>query len=134
VSVDPRLHEYLANEELHPDGTVIVEEGSVGNWVYVILEGSARVTKQTSKGLLTLDVLREGDIFGEMEFLEGAPRARTTSLVASGDVWTGILDADRLLKDYEQVSPRLRDLFRSLMVKYKEAVSKLCAMVENGNR
>jgi len=134
MAIDPRLHEYLANEELYLDGTVIVDEGSVGNWVYVILEGSARVKKQTAKGLMTLDILKEGDIFGEIEFLEGVRRPRSASLVASSDVWVGILDVDRLLKDYEVVSPKLRVLIRSLMAKYKETISKLCAMVsaENG--
>ncbi len=134
MAVDPRLHEYLANEELYADGTVIVEEGSVGNWVYVILEGSARVGKKSPKGILTLDVLKEGDLFGEIDFLEGVRRPRIASLVASGDVWVGILDVERLLKDYEQVPPKLRVLIRSLMVKYKEATSRLCGMVETGKR
>jgi CRP/FNR family cyclic AMP-dependent transcriptional regulator len=133
MAVDPRLHEYLANEELYADGTVIVEEGSVGNWVYVILDGSAKVKKETSKGPLTLDILKEGDIFGEIEFLEGIPRPRSTSLVASGEVWVAVLDVDRLLMDYEQVPSKLRVLIRSLMAKYKETTSKLCAMVEAGS-
>ena len=97
MAIDPRLQEYVVNEQLYLDGTVIVEESSVGNWVFVILEGSARVKKKTDKGQITLDVLKEGDIFGEMEFLEGAKRPRTASLVASSDVWVGILDVDRLL-------------------------------------
>jgi len=129
MAVDPRLQAYVVNEQLYLDGTVIVEEGSVGNWVFVVLEGSARVKKKTDKGQITLDVLKEGDIFGEMEFLEGAKRPRTASLLASGDVWVGILDVDRLLKDYQLVSPKLRILIRSLMAKYKETTTKLCAKV-----
>jgi CRP/FNR family cyclic AMP-dependent transcriptional regulator len=133
MAMDPRLQEYLANEQPYPDGTVIVEEGSQGNWVFVILEGSARVKKKTAKGEITLDILKEGDIFGEMEFLEGAERPRTASLVASGDVWVGILDVSRLLKDYQMVSPKLRILIRSLMAKYKETTAKLCAKVSAPN-
>lgn len=129
MAVDPRLQEYVVNEQLYLDGTVIVEENSVGNWVFVILEGSARVKKNAGKGQITLDVLKEGDIFGEMEFLEGTKRPRTASLVASGDVWVGILDVDRLLKDYELIPPKLRILIRSLMAKYKETTARLCARV-----
>jgi CRP-like cAMP-binding protein len=131
MAIDPRLQEYVVNEQLYLDGTVIVEESSVGNWVFVILEGSARVKKKTDKGQITLDVLKEGDIFGEMEFLEGAKRPRTASLVASSDVWVGILDVDRLLKDYELVYPKLRILIRSLMAKYKETTTNLCTKVGN---
>ena len=103
----------------------------MGSWIFVILEGSARVKKKTDKGQITLDVLKEGDIFGEMEFLEGAKRPRTASLVASSDVWVGILDVDRLLKDYELVYPKLRILIRSLMAKYKETTTNLCTKVGN---
>ena len=131
MAIDPRLQEYVVNEQLYLDGTVIVEESSVGNWVFVILEGSARAKKKTDKGQITLDVLNEGDIFGEMEFLEGAKRPRTASLVASSDVWVGILDVDRLLKDYELVYPKLRILIRSLMAKYKETTTNLCTKVGN---
>ena len=131
MAIDPRLQEYVVNEQLYLDGTVIVEESSVGNWIFVILEGSARVKKKTDKGQITLDVLKEGDIFGEMEFLEGAKRPRTASLVASSDVWVGILDVDRLLKDYELVYPKLRILIRSLMAKYKETTTNLCTKVGN---
>jgi CRP-like cAMP-binding protein len=133
MAIDPRLHEFIASEESYPDGTVIVEEGSVGNWVYVILEGAAKVKKKTSKGYMTLDILKEGDIFGEIEFLEGVPRPRSTSLVASGEVWVALLDVDRLLMVYEQVPTKLRVLIRSLMAKYKETTSKVCAMVEATN-
>lgn len=133
MAIDPRLHEFIASEESYPDGTVIVEEGSVGNWVYVILEGAAKVKKKTSKGYMTLDILKEGDIFGEIEFLEGVPRPRSTSLVASGEVWVALLDVDRLLMVYEQVPTKLRVLIRSLMAKYKETTSKVCAMVEAAN-
>ena len=129
MAIDTRLQEYVVNEQLYLDGTVIVEEGSVGNWVLVILEGSARVKKKTDKGQITLDVLKEGGLFGEMEFLEGAKKPRTASLVASSDVWVGILDVDRLLKDYELISPKLRILIRSLMAKYKETTAKLCTLV-----
>jgi len=129
MAIDPRLQEFIVNEQLYLDGTVIVEEGSSGNWVFVVLEGSARIKKKTEKGQITLDVLGEGDIFGEMEFLEGAKRPRTTSLVASGDAWLGILDVDRLVKDYQMVSSKLRILIRSLMAKYKETTAKLCARV-----
>ncbi len=87
MPVHHTIHAYVASEEFYPNGSVIIEEGTVGDWVYVILEGSAKVRKKTSKGLVTVDTLKEGDVFGEMGFLEGGKRLRSASVVASGDVW-----------------------------------------------
>ena len=38
---------YIRDEETHPDGTVIFEEGGFSDWVYVIMEGEVKVSKNT---------------------------------------------------------------------------------------
>jgi CRP-like cAMP-binding protein len=128
VPVHPTLHAYVASEEFHSDESVILEEGSVGDWVYVILEGSAKVRKKTSKGLVTVDMLKEGDLFGEMGFLEGGKRLRSASVVASGDVWVGILDGEKLTRDFEMIPSNLRALIRSLVLKLREITTNVCSM------
>ena len=50
MPVHPTIHAYVASEEFYPDGSVVIEEGTVGDWVYVILEGSVKVRKKTPKG------------------------------------------------------------------------------------
>jgi CRP-like cAMP-binding protein len=103
------------------DTSVILEEGSVGDWVYVILEGSVKVRKKTPKGVVTVDTLKEGDVFGEMGFLEGGKRLRSASVVASGDVWVGILDGEKLTRDFELIPSNLRALIRSLALKLRKS-------------
>jgi len=103
MPVQPTVHAYVASEEFYPNDSVIIEEGTVGDWVYVILEGSAKVRKKTPKGLVTVDTLKEGDVFGEMGFLEGGKRLRSASVVASGDVWVGVLDGEKLTRDFEMI-------------------------------
>ena len=39
MPVHPTVHAYVASEEFYPNESVIIEEGTVGDWVYVILEG-----------------------------------------------------------------------------------------------
>ncbi|MBS1237915.1 MAG: cyclic nucleotide-binding protein, partial [Deltaproteobacteria bacterium] len=107
---------------------VIVEEGTVGDWVYVILEGTAKVRKKTPKGLVTIDSLTEGDVFGEMGFLEGGKRLRSASVVASGDVWVGILDGEKLSTDFEMLPYNLRALIRSLVLKLREITASVCSL------
>ena len=129
MPVHPTVHAYVASEEFYPKDSVIIEEGTLGDWVYVILEGSAKVRKKTPKGLVTVDTLKEGDVFGEMGFLEGSKRLRSASVIASGDVWVGVIDGEKLTRDFEQIPSNLKALIRSLVLKLRDTTTKVCSLV-----
>jgi CRP/FNR family cyclic AMP-dependent transcriptional regulator len=129
MPVQPTLHAYVAGEEFYPNGSVIIEEGTVGDWVYVILEGSVKVRKKTPKGSVTVNTLKEGEVFGEMGFLDGGKRLRSASVVASGDVWVGVLDGEKLTRDFEELPSNLRALVRSLVLKLREITTNVCSLV-----
>ena len=136
MTIDGLVYGYVASEEVYPDNAVVIEEGSKGAWVYLILEGRAKVIKRTMKGVVTLDTLKEGDIFGEMVLLETGQELRSASVVATdGPLKLGVLDSERLVKDYGTLSPQLRTLMRSLIRRLKEATDKVCnIVVENAER
>jgi CRP-like cAMP-binding protein len=130
MKIDPAFHAYIVEETVYRDGEVVIEEGSVGSWIYVILEGTAKVKKRTPKGMLTIDTLKPGDIFGEMVFLHGGKGGRSASVIAAeGPVRVGLLDTDKLANEYEQIAPELRTLIQSLMTKLKNTTSKVCSIV-----
>lgn len=54
-------------------GDMIVEDGALGDSMYLLLSGTTRVVK----GKRTLATLKAGDFFGEMCMLEPAPRSAT---------------------------------------------------------
>jgi CRP/FNR family transcriptional regulator, cyclic AMP receptor protein len=70
-----------------PAGKVLVQEGEWGREMYVILRGTAQVTKDGRK----LRELVPGDFFGEMAFLSPAPR--TASVIARSDMRVMVLDS-----------------------------------------
>ena len=109
------LYPYISLEEEHEKGDTILKEGSKGNWVYLILNGTVKVKKMSPKGLVTVDTLTEGDIFGEMVLWQLGKGSRTATVVAETKVKVGLLDTQLLLKEYESISPRLKSLFESLM-------------------
>jgi len=126
----PALNSYIAEEMSYSNGDVIIEEGSQGSWIYVILEGSAKVKKRTPRGIVTIDTLGEGEAFGEMVFLEGGKSPRSASIVAAeGRVRVGLLDTQKLIDDYEAVPSELKTLIRSLMQKLRNTTSKVCSIV-----
>jgi K+-sensing histidine kinase KdpD len=87
-------------EETFSAGTIIFNEKTRGERLYLILEGKVKISKVTKSGMETsLAVLGKGDFFGEMELIEDQERsARTTALEHT--VVAGIAghDFDNLIK------------------------------------
>jgi len=86
-------------------GTTIFKEGEDGQSLYIIKRGEVKACKTTPEGdLLTLMIHKDGDIFGEMSFLDGRPRSAT--IVAIADTKAYVMEKD----DFESLvddHPRL---------------------------
>jgi CRP-like cAMP-binding protein len=94
---------------------VILREGTSTDWIYIVLEGQVRIQKSTPKGAVSITTIGEGQILGEMAFLERGKVPRAASAVALGYVRLGVLDHDRLTKEYDSFSPLLRKLILTLV-------------------
>jgi len=130
MSTNPAFDAYIMEVKTYSGGEVIIEEGSFGSWIYVILEGLVKVKKRTAKGMVTIDSLKEWEVFGEMVFLEGGTGARSASVIAAeGPVRVALLDTEKLISDYEAVAPDLKTLIQSLMSKLRDTTSKVCSIV-----
>jgi CRP-like cAMP-binding protein len=128
------LWAYVAREEDYPEDAIIIKEGSWGDWAYIILEGRAKVTKKTRKGTLTLGMLEEGAVFGEVGFFEVNGGTRSASVIAAdGPVRVGVLDSHLLRKDYEALSLELRELLKALVIRLKKSSDKLSSMAQASN-
>jgi CRP-like cAMP-binding protein len=129
MTVDSKVIGYMVSEERFSDKAVIIKEGNIGDWVYVILEGRVKIKKQTSKGLLTIDTLSEGNFIGEMALLKQNNSKRTASAVADGPVVLGVLDSVRLLQEWEAQPARIKKLISNLIQNLEEATKKAADMI-----
>lgn len=77
------ISELLAHAEkcTFKAGTPIVSEGSVGNHMYLIINGDAVVTKHGRGGDVELARLGSTDSFGEMALVDNASRSATVKAV-----------------------------------------------------
>lgn len=103
----------VAGEQDFPAGSYVVRQGQVGNGLYIVLSGSARVIR----GSDVLARLKEGDFFGELAVIDQQPRAASVQAetdlsclaVASWDL-LGLLERDPAfaLNLIEGLAARLR--------------------------
>jgi hypothetical protein len=94
-----------------PSQTVLVTEGESGDSLFILARGEAKVT---ARGRL-LNVLRAGDCFGEMAYVQGEASLRQATVEASTDVL--IVELSRTALDGLSVGCQLqlnRALLRTL--------------------
>ena len=122
--IDSIIYAYIVKEQVVQPNFTIIKEGAKGDWLFAVLEGKVKVKKRTKKGLVTIDTLKEGAIIGEIPFLLKTQQLRTAFAISEGVVRLGILDKERLEKEYELLSPQLKSLIRTLVLRLKETTKK----------
>lgn len=79
-------------------GDTIFKESENGESIYIIKKGEVKACKIAPDGeLFTLTLMKDGDIFGEMSFLDGRPRSAT--IVAISDIETYVMEKN----DFEKL-------------------------------
>jgi CRP-like cAMP-binding protein len=94
----------VAGERLHPAGEFLCREGELGNELFVLVEGTVEVRKQTGEGSRLLRTLGRGEHLGELAILREQPRS--ASVQALADTRTLVLGGSALrtiLEDRPQV-------------------------------
>jgi CRP-like cAMP-binding protein len=108
-----------------PPGSIIIEEGEVGESLYVVIYGNLRVSHDVQNRHLNLALLNPGDYFGEWSLLTGAPRTATVSALSQVELVA--IDRNSFL-EFVQSHPEIRDRIdleahnRNDQLKTKEAL------------
>lgn len=82
--------------KVYTDGQIIVQQGSVGDCLYVIQEGEVEILVEKKGKQVSLATLGEKDIFGEMAIVEREVRSATVR--ALGDVRVLTVDKKSFLR------------------------------------
>jgi ATP-binding cassette subfamily B protein len=69
-----------------PEGGIIVSEGEAGDYFYIIVRGTARVSHNLGGSTINIALMHSGDYFGEWSVITGAPRAATVSAMNRVDM------------------------------------------------
>lgn len=102
------------------DGTVIVRQNDESDAAFFILEGQVVVGLDRENVGIIMNVLREGDFFGEIAALKGVPR--TANVVAQDQVRLVKVPAEALKEMAED--PELKSLFVTRMEERLRMISQ----------
>jgi CRP-like cAMP-binding protein len=115
---------YILDEEEFSDGKTVVKEGSHGKWIWVILDGAAQLTRETSRGPLTIAKLGEGCFIGSFTSLLFQEYARSATVSAVGDLRLGLLDTQRLAGEFYTLRADFRNTLSSLDRRLKKITDR----------
>ncbi len=113
-------------EEQYPAGKIIFDMNTMGDRVYLITGGAVRISRVTNYGdETTLDILRSGELFGELASLDGKSRSARVTAVED----TNLISFDRI--SFENIFRRNQriasNLFRELSARIRKTDDNIVA-------
>lgn len=113
----------FASEDTYEDGHVVIKEGTPGDWLYVVLSGSVEISKIINGKKYVIDVLKPGEVFGEVGFLGGKKRTATATTV--GQTTLGIVDRTALDAEFNELSSDLRNILMAMSKRFEKMVNRV---------
>lgn len=123
-------YSYVVDEEGFYSGDEIVKEGNHGNWVWVILEGTVEIVKETAGGPLRVLRLGDGAFLGSVASLLAGDNVRNATVLAVGNVQLGMLDSQLLSSELASLSSTFRALISSLDLRLRQ-VTDMAVAIQN---
>lgn len=110
-------------------GDIILEDGDEGDALYLIAEGRVRISKGDRQNHETiLALLHPGDFFGELELIDGRPRAARVTAVEACVLWSIRRPAfEKLLRENAALAYRLLQV---LSVRLRTVDSQFVSEIE----
>ena len=124
-------YSYIVDEEGFYDGDEIVQEGNHGDWIWVILEGTAEIVKTTSNGHLQLLRIGDGAFLGSLAALLAAGRVRSATVRAVGNVQLGMLDSQLLANELANVSADFKGVLISVDNRLRQVIETAVKIKSN---
>jgi len=128
----------LSGKEKYAAADVIVQEGTSGTKMYIIVSGSVTITKDMHGKRVDLKKLTEGDCFGELSIIDKMPRSASvianepTVVVAINEVALRLSNPEVCLKLYRNLAAIISEKLRwsdarvyNLLTGVKDAVLKI---------
>ena len=115
---------HIASEETYQDGQVIIQEGSSGDWIYVVVSGRVEISKTVGGRKYIIEMLDPGEVLGELGFLGRITRTATARAV--GETTVGIIDRAFLDQEFNKLSSDFRLILAAVVHRFKKMLDRTC--------
>jgi len=88
------------------EGDVLVRQGDPSDGVYLIADGTVRISAASQTGQTFLSVVRPGELLGELGVLDGEPRSATATAMSDGEAYFVPTDTFLHLLDISSAASR----------------------------
>lgn len=112
-------------EKIKP-GTQLIRERELSRKMYIIKKGKVRVYKTYMEQRITLAILGEGEIFGELSFFDAEPRS--ASVEALTHVEVVVIDGKKSLDEIKGLPSWIMPVFKSVFRRFREADQKIAVL------
>ena len=107
-------------------GQLIVRENKLNKKMYIILSGKVRVFKTYMNRKVTLAVLGQGEIFGELSFFDAAPRSASVEALVSCRLLE--IDGDEANRQIESLPKWVLPVIRKILQRFRLADQKITVL------
>ena len=108
----------IASYETFQDGQIIFQEGSHGDWIYVVDEGAVEISKSVVGEKKIVEILKPGDIFGEMAYIAKIPRTATAT--ACGATIVGLIDRNFFDQEFNKLSADFQLMLKTVAFRLRK--------------
>ena len=123
----------MVEEEEFSKGTTIIEEGKFGNWIWMVLGGTAEMSKKTIAGPTKILRVGQGGFIGNISSMMARGRRRIATFTATETIRLGVLDLDPLHAEYSSLSDEFKCILLSMDNRLQELTERLSEIYSGKN-
>ena len=124
---------FMAAEEEFSKGTTIIEEGEFGNWIWMVLHGTAEMSKKTTAGPTKILRIGQGAYIGNLSSVMASGHRRIATFTATENIRLGVLDPEPVYAEYSSLSNELRRVLLSIDNRFREITERLSEIYSGNN-
>jgi CRP/FNR family transcriptional regulator, cyclic AMP receptor protein len=113
----------IASYEKFADGKVIFAEGANGDWMYIVESGQVEISQIVNGRRVVIEILKPGDMFGEMAYIDRTPRSATAT--AKGMTEVGIVDRQFFDAEFNKLSADFQKMLKTVTYRLRKTTAKL---------
>ena len=102
----------IVRTETFEDQQIIFKEGSFGDWMYVIEEGTVEISRMVDGKKIVIANLQTGEIIGEVAYISKGERSATATAI--GKTAVGTIDRQYFDNEFNGISHDFQTVLKTM--------------------